>query len=69
MGRYVSRPGTSGVNPDPSRQLDLFEWSALDVPEVDEYPEGWTLDPVSTRLYRLRWERGIEVVNVAGGRL
>lgn len=49
-----------------SNQLDLFRRSEL---LEDEHVDAWTMDPVLTRLYRLRWTRGIEIVEVVGERL
>ena len=54
----------------PSIQLDLFPVTLEPTVETDgEYQSGWTLDPVLMRFYRLRWVRGIEVVEVVGGYL
>lgn len=53
------------------RQLELLrqECEGLELGSIDEYVDGWTMDPAVNRLYRLHAERGTEVVVPAPGYL
>lgn len=52
------------------RQLELLhQESEMEYGSIDEYVDGWTLDPNLNRLYRLNAERGTEIVVPAPGYL